>query len=445
MMCNPTYKDAAGNAVYNGRVRFNGKRYGITGMNPSEAEALHIMQALDVKSNTKGFFDWQVMLLDYDYQKALNSVSTAGETGTKVSGDPYKNRIGRIVDMSGTGWTVFDARATLRPLAHEVDVGYHIDNYELVSKTNNTADWSIGDKGQISATSSGETRTQALYVQDKWQINSQWALTSGLRGEYWESIDGRNQAILGGAFKTSDYKDQTETKFSPKLSLSFEPNSAWGFRAAAGQAFRFPTVGELYQQLTQGNTLVQNNPNLKPEEVISGELTAERRFASGLIRVSLFNEEKYDALISQTAITGGVIPFGSGICTAQTCSSIQNVDHIITRGIELSTQWEDVFMHGLDLLANVIFTDAEILRNKADQSIEGNKPTRIPRSMLKGVATYHQGSNVIYSLAARYSGRQYNNLDAFGGASKFFIVDVKTTYKFAKNWSANLGVDNLNN
>ena len=63
MMCNPTYKDAAGNAVYNRRVRFNGKRYGITGMNPSEAEALHIMQALDVKSNTKGFFDWELTLV----------------------------------------------------------------------------------------------------------------------------------------------------------------------------------------------------------------------------------------------------------------------------------------------------------------------------------------------------------------------------------------------
>ncbi len=397
-------KDAADNTVYNGQVRFNGKRYDVTGMNPSEAEALHVMQALDVKSNTKGFLDWQLTLSDYDYQKDLNSASTS-------LADPYKNRIGRVVDMAGTGWTVFDARTTLRPLKHEIDIGYHIDHYELVSKTNNTADWSIGNKGQLSAASSGETRTQAFYVQDKWQITPQWALISGLRGEYWESIDGRNQATLGGAFKTTSYQNQAETKLSPKLSLSFEPNSSWGFRAAAGQAFRFPTVGELYQQLTQGSTLIQNNPDLKPEQVVSAELTAERRFASGLMRASLFNEEKYDALISQTAITGDAIPFGTGVCTAQTCSSIQNVGHIRTRGIELSTQWEDVLIHGLDLLANATLTHAKVLRNAADPSIEGKKPTRIPRTMFKGVASYHQGNNVVYSVAARYSGRQYNNLD----------------------------------
>ena len=56
-------KDAAGNDVYNGRVRFNGLRYDIAGMSPSEAEALHIMQAIDLKSNTKGFFDWELTLV----------------------------------------------------------------------------------------------------------------------------------------------------------------------------------------------------------------------------------------------------------------------------------------------------------------------------------------------------------------------------------------------
>ena len=60
-------KDAAGNAVYNGRVTFNGQNYNVSGFNnPNEAEALHIMQAVDIKSNTKGLFDWQLTLSDYN-------------------------------------------------------------------------------------------------------------------------------------------------------------------------------------------------------------------------------------------------------------------------------------------------------------------------------------------------------------------------------------------
>lgn len=450
-------KDAAGNAVYNGRVTFNGQDYNVTGFNnPAEVNAFHIMQALDLKSNTKGLFDWQLTLSDYDYQQDKSSASNVGanvSTTGANGGNPYVNRIGRVTDLAGTGWTVFDARGTLRPKdgngdQHTIDFGYHVDDYNLRSKVHDTADWSVGSKGLLNASSSGNTTTQAIYFQDKWQLDPKWAITFGARQEYWEATDGRNQATttgVGGGFKTSEYKDKSDNKFSPKLSVSFEPEPAWGFRASAGQAFRFPTVGELFQQVTSGSALVQNNPDLKTEEVISGEFTAERRFANGLIRTSLFTENKYNALISQT------IPTGPD-CVAGQCTFIQNVDHVRTRGIEVSTEWQDAFIHGLDLLGSITLTDAEILRNDANPNIEGNRPLRIPKSMIKAVATYHQGNNLTYSIAARYSGRQYNSLDnsdsnpdTFGGASKFFFVDVKANYKFADKFTASVGVDNLNN
>lgn len=452
-------KDAAGNTVYNGRVNFNGRRYDISGMNPAEAEALHVMHALDVKSNNKGFFDWELTLSDYDYQRDKNSAANPTTTGTIVQGNPYLNRVGRTTDMSGSGWTVFDARATLRPKAnysgeHTVDIGYHADRYELESQTFNTADWSQGNKGALNASAKGETRTQAIYAQDKWQFNPKWALTFGGRLEHWEANDGQNR-VTSGTLRTIKYRGHTEDKFSPKISLSFEPQPEWGFRASLGQAFRFPTVSEMYQLLQNGalNYYVQSNPNLKPEEVIAGEFTAERRFANGLVRASLFHENKFDALISQTLSNGSAIPYDTGTCTRSAgCSFIQNVDHIRTRGLELATQWQDVLIHGLDLQGSATFTDAEVLRNAAAPNTVGNKPTRIPRNMFKAIATYHQGKNLTYSVAARYSGRQYNaldnsdvNPDTFGGASKFFVVDVKANYKFADRFTASLGVDNLNN
>jgi len=453
-------KDPAGNAVYNGRVNFNGKRYDVSGQNPGEAEALHIMQALDIKSNTKGFFDWQLTLSDYDYQKDKNSAANASSTGTVIAGNPYLTRTGRVTDMEGTGWTVFDARTTLRPQSnysgtHTIDIGYHVDQYELRSETSDTANWSTGTKDRLNASAHGETRTQALYAQDKWQINPQWALTFGGRTEHWEANDGQNKTTISNVLRTANYKEVSETKFSPKISLSFEPQPAWGFRAALGQAFRFPTVSEMFQPLQNGATayFVQANPVLKPEEVIAGEFTAERRFDSGLVRASLFSENKYDALISQTLASGSAIPYDTGTCTrAAGCSFVQSVDHIRTRGLELATQWQDVFVHGLDLQGSATFTQAEVLRNNAAPDTVGNKPPRIPRNMFKAVATYHQGNNLTYSLAARYSGRQYNaldnsdiNPDTFGGASKFFVMDAKANYKFANHYTASLGVDNLNN
>jgi iron complex outermembrane receptor protein len=109
-------------------------------------------------------------------------------------------------------------------------------------------------------------------------------------------------------------------------------------------------------------------------------------------------------------------------------------------------------VHGLDLQGSATFTEAEVLSNDAATATVGNKPPRIPRNMFKAVATYHHGNHLTYSLAARYSGRQYNaldnsdiNPDTFGGASKFFVMDVKANYRFSNRVTASLGVDNLNN
>jgi iron complex outermembrane receptor protein len=109
-------------------------------------------------------------------------------------------------------------------------------------------------------------------------------------------------------------------------------------------------------------------------------------------------------------------------------------------------------VHGLDLQGSATFTDAEVLANENAPATVGNKPTRIPKDMFKLVATYHQGSHLSYSVAARYSGRQYTTLtntdvnsDTYGGASKFFVMDAKVNYKFADRFTASLGIDNLNN
>ncbi len=438
-------RDTAGNPVYNSRVRFNDSRFNISGFSPGESEALHIMQALDIRSDSKGLFDWQLSLSDYRYSKDKNSASTASTaTDAAEPGNPYLNKVGRIVDMAGTGWRVLDLRGTWRPQKHMIDIGYHIDQYELRSKTYGTADWQAGDKGSLSAGARGETRTQALYAQDKWQLDPQWALTLGGRLEHWQAFDGENRATVGGNLQTSDYKNKSATKFSPKFGLAFEPSPQWGFSLALGQAYRFPTVSELYQSITAGNNLVQSNPDLRPEKVYSGELSAERRFGNGLLRATLFQEDKHDALISQTISTG----IG---CIGVNCTFVQNVDKIRTRGIEFAGQWHDFMVHGLDFMGSVTLTHARILENAGAPETEGNKPVRIPSSMAKAVFTYHQGNAWTHSLGMRYSGRQYNNIDnsdvnedTYIAASRFFFVDWRSTYRFADRWTAALGIDNLN-
>jgi len=437
-------KDIHGNSIYGGDVILNNKKYSLTGstnrMSPAQAEAFHVMQSIDFKSNDKGFFNWQMTLSDYDYSKDLSNRGNVDGTST----NPYITKTGQITDLSGTGWTVFDSRLTLRPKDHTIDLGYHLDWYQLRQIVNASSDWMSSQKGTFSSLSSGNTKTHAVYIQDKWQISPEWAFTLGGRQEHYEAYDGVNQNT-NATSPIARYEDRSRNTFSPKVSLSFEPSPAWGFRAAFGKAYRFPTVTELFQQLTVSNTIITNNPNLKPEEIYSSEITAEHRFAKGLARASLFREDRYDALISQTNVSP-VPPL------TNSTSYVQNVDHVRIYGIELATEWKNAIIPKLDLVANATLTDSEILKNDAAPSNINKKVPRIPRQLYKAVATYRVSEDFTMSLAARYSGRQFIQLDnsdinpeTYAGASRLIFVDTKINYKFKDRWTASLGVDNIFN
>jgi len=433
-------KDAAGNTFYNGQVQIGGVNYKTSGLSPGHSESEHWMQGLSVKSNTRGEWDWEAAASTYGYNKDISR--SASNTGTD-SGLGTIRPGGQVTYGDGTGWQNLDLRGEWRPdgdLAskHQVSFGYHFDRYKLSSATYSvTTDWLTGGAGALSSNSYGKTETQALYLQDAWRLAPDWKLVAGGRMESWEAFDGSN-------YKSSQdliYADRSSTDFSPKASLSYQASADWALRGSLGKGVRYPTVAEMFQAFTGPGGTKQNDPNLKPERVVSGEFTAERALENGLWRISLFQEDKRDALISQTDTT--VTP---------SITSIQNVDRIRTLGIETALQLSNLWIRGFDLSGSVTYTNSTILQDDRHPAYVGNNQPRIPDWRATLVGVYHASDRLSYSLAARYSGRQYNaldnsdiNPDTYGGASKYLLADIKVVYKIAKGGSAAFGVDNIGN
>jgi iron complex outermembrane receptor protein len=426
-------RDAAGNVVYNNaNLNINGVNYKVSGLNPGQAESEHWMHGLSVKSDTQGAWDWEATLSLYDYDKDIaRSASNYGNAAN-----------GKLTDMGGTGWRSLDLRGLWRPAGspkgpHEWSFGYHGDGYELRSYTYNTADWRNGAAGSLNSDSLGKTQTQAVYLQDAWRFAPDWQLVAGGRQEYWRAFDGSN---YGGAGNVS-FADRSVSAFSPKLALSFQASTDWLLRGSFGKAYRFPTVTEMFQSINYGSGIVNNDPNLKPERVLAGELTAERALEHGLWRISLFREDKRDAIISQTDTT--VTPNVTGY---------QNVDKVRTYGIETAVQLTDLWLRGFDLTGSVTYADSTIVSDAQHPAYEGKVQPRIPDWRVTLVGVYRASDRLSYSLAARYSGRQYGSLDnsdgngdTYGGTSDYLIVDAKVVYRMTRQWRAELGVDNIGN
>jgi len=460
--------DAAGNTVANsasGFIKLNGSNYYLGSLfaeNTFRQE--HWMHALTLKSDTRSAWDWEAVASIYKVAKDEQHTSNPGGSvgpGVGLARTAYYGQV--AINPYGDGWQTLDLKGYWRPAGapgkgeHELSFGYHFDRYKLDTQTYfttsaNDASWQSSNSHlQLAAASTGQTQTQALFAQEAWKFQPGWKLIAGGRYEQWQATNGSNTKLTTtGAGVTTytttlaagSYGDRSENYFSPKLALEYELNDNWLMKGALSRGYRMPTVAELFQALTAGNSIVVNNPALRPENAVTAELTAERALEGGLLRLSLFEEHMRDALYSQTAVVAGV----------GTMTAIQNVDRVRTDGITVAYQQNDVGMRGLDLTGSLTYARSRTLENAANRAYEGKVYPGVPDWRATLVATYHQGDRTTYSLAARYSGYQANTLDntdinqtVYGANSRFFVVDARVTHKLDKNFKAAFGIDNLNN
>lgn len=448
-------------------VRINGEVYNVTAPYVSHGESIYHMHGLSLKSDTGGTWDWALNASYFNQNKDVVRQSS-GNFGTTSGNDATK---GTITYGDGTGWYNVDLRGDWRPSGnlkseHQVSFGYHTDTYKTKTDQYNlgTGNWLNSSAGSLNTNSRGETSTDAIYLQDAWQITPNAKLVVGGREERWEASKGSNYA--NG--KNVTYQEKTVYAFSPKASLSYQANDDWAIKGSYGRGVRFPTVGELFKNVgitkvgggtpsatdiagfpAPYNVALTNNPNLKPEIADSWEFVVERLMNYGVWRTSIFGEEKRDALVSQTDTT--TLPTFS-------ISSVQNIDKVRTYGIETALQASDLLINGLDLSGSVAYIHTRIVKDAANPILEDTELPLIPVWRATLLGTYHASNDLSYSLGYRFSGRQHSGLlntttnqypdpnpNTYGGRSSFNVFDAKVMYKFAKQWSASAGIDNITN
>jgi len=430
-------RDPSGNPVYSGTINVDGRSYAVTPADfaASRGDLTHYMHGLSIRNHGRDHWDWEISASAYEYS---NDVTRSPAVALPAAGT---GGAGRIADQGGTGWRAAALRGTWRPQgvggAHVVDMGYQLNLSELQAEVSNTDDWIAGPATTRFSSFGGRTELQSVYAQDSWRFAEDWRATLGVRAERWRAYDG----TIGNATTTLSFADRSEDHVSPKAALAWQVTDAWVLNASVGRAVRMPTVSELYQGSISVDVIVNNDPDLQPEKSWTGELTAERELATGRLRATYFHEDTRDALYSQTNVT--VVP---------NVTSIQNVDHMRTRGVEVAWQANDIFAEGLDLSASVTYAHSRILENDHFPASVGKWQPRVPDWRANALATYRFGARWTTTLGARYSGTQYNTLDnsdtnafSFTGTSQFLVFDARVRCRLGNRWIASLGMDNIGN
>lgn len=188
-----------------------------------------------------------------------------------------------------------------------------------------------------SVTPDGSTLTIGGFLQDEMTVSDDWTVIAALRHDTYQ-MSSTGQA------------DTTHSHLSPKLTVKYQPWEAFGVYASYGQAYRAPTVTEMYGNLntTQALFNFRPNPDLRPETSTTFEAGA--MFAlDGILadgdklraKASYFNEEVEDLIDQQTVGTYvRTAPFvGTGLIFQR-----RNVALAKRHGAELegTYAWDDV-------------------------------------------------------------------------------------------------------
>jgi iron complex outermembrane receptor protein len=448
-------RDGAGNPVYSGNIVINGQQFSgsqaLAGgdFSLNNDSLLHFMHGFSLKTHTQGTWDWELVGSIYDYIKDEKRGSTAPLPAAASGG------AGTFADGRGSGWNSFAAKGTWRPNGlqgeHIVDFGAQQDLYNLRYVTSNIAasgSWLSSAPGTLSSEVGGRSRLQSLYAQDAWNFAPQWKAVLGLRAEDWMTggyTHIRNAASTADTLN-QQWSERDEFYASPKAALSYLWSNDLTLKASLGKAVRMPTLNEIYGATSTSNSQYLNDPYLRPEKSVTTELTAEKELGNGLLRLTYFAEDTRDSIYGQSYFVSGTT----------TVTRVQNVDRIATQGFELAYNGFDIFTRGLDLNGSITYADSIIKENTGyvwtPGDTVGAMQPNIPKWRATFLANFRVDEHWNVAFGARYSGPQYrtlNNADINGftytGVSQYFTTDLRVRYKVDKQWTASLGIDNLNN
>ncbi|MFM7026129.1 MAG: TonB-dependent receptor [Limnohabitans sp.] len=412
----------------------------------------HTLHGLSVKSLTQSVFDWEVAASMYNYgqdDKRSNAIS-----------NPLPNAAtggaGSIADGSGTGWNNLALRGIWRPDGlkgeHVLNFGAQLDHYRLRYLTSNiSGNWQNDAAGTVASEVGGRTQLQSVYVQDTWRFAPWWRAVLGVRSEHWQAQDGLTRF---SADSSQPFASRSGRFLSPKGALSWQLQSDAFVKYAVGRAVRMPTVNELYGATLSAQSSYINDPNLRPEKSWTQELSYEKTLDHHQWRLTAFAENTHDGIFSQSVVDLTAVP-------NKTISRVQNVDYIVTKGLEAVFNSSRLWLPGLDLSASVTYADSTIRENNTTTTVQftsnqadtiGKRQPNIPRWRATLVAAYRYSAEWSSTVAVRHSGQQFNTLNnsdinghAYMGVSPFTTVDVRIRWQIDPRWSTAFGIDNLTN
>ncbi|WP_449245024.1 TonB-dependent receptor plug domain-containing protein [Desulfobacca acetoxidans] len=396
-----------------------------------------------------GLYGWEGINSSACFETEFSPVTVKLTTGILVWEKSWNTVPGSSATLSGGPGTVSDSplqaynselQFTLPVWSrHLLTFGGTFRHSNVDVNTYNLTDWLNKDSTTtLSYEAKGQDLGFSLFLQDEITILENLTAYIGIREDWWQTYDGYANDV-GKKDYPMYFSTRSASYFSPKGSLVYKPFGKTTLRASIGQAFRPPTVYELYRTYTGSyGTVYASNPDLKPETTTSWDAGVEQRLWKGAKIAVTYFDNHIDDLIYSTATDPSLSRYEK-----------ENAGKATSQGVEVEI--EQKVASWMRLFANFTYTDAKITENAKKPETVGKRLTDVPECMYN-VGAYFSWKRLSGSLIGRYVGKSYStdeNTDTvnhvFGSYDPFFVADMKVAYAFTPSATLSFSIDNMFN
>ena len=293
----------------------------------------------------------------------------------------------------------------------------------------------------------GRQAFAGLFALHEQPLARDFTLTLGARLDDWRESDGHRRESInatGTLARDDHYADQNGIEFSPSAGLVWRTTSELRLRAAAQQAFRRPTLNELYRPFRAGSTVTEANPALRTERVTSAEIGADwTRGAFGLTGAIFWNELR-DAVGNVTVARGpGTFPIVGTLAAGGLGRQRLNLNMTRVRGIEFSTNYR--LNDRLRFTAEALWNDATVRRADVAPALEGKRVAQVPRHTLTFGGTWRALGGITLTPRLRWIGAQYEDDENTLRLGEVAVIDLGAVYPLGRGWELFVSAENVGN
>jgi outer membrane cobalamin receptor len=294
----------------------------------------------------------------------------------------------------------------------------------------------------------GTQRIAGLFVQDAAELGGGVRLVASLRGDRVWNVDGTRvlrDIATGAPLSDSTFAHRTTSQLTYSLGLRHQIAGWLAWRASAYDAFRTPSMYELYfARFSSKGTVTEANAALAAERLRGIEGGFDLTPTPALLgRITIFRNRVASPIMDVTIGTAGAaaqVIEPCGLMPAkQTCSQRRNVPGLLSRGVETELEWQPTAIWRV--AGGYAFSPTRVIA--PGQPVDGNSAIRAARHMVTSSVTFDAPRLASISIEARHVGARYDDDLNEVKLDPFWLVGLRVNRAITSGLTAHLKVENL--